>query len=123
MRSDRSLHRLAVAPILDEHRHLQSLRMMRNHALHERHVGVRDLDARQIGGVIGRNRPAGLARGTRLNDGRLGAAVDDGQRGQRHATAITMRAAAWDNEGFTYVIWASPGKILDPGSSVLLFSV
>ncbi len=64
-------HGLARRSLVDEHRHLQRLSMMSDHALHELDVRGGELDARKIGSLLYRDSPTGLPRCARLNDGYL----------------------------------------------------
>ncbi len=61
-------HRIPRCSLLDEHRHLQCLSVMSDHALHELDVRRGELDTRKIGRFLYGDATPGLARRTRLND-------------------------------------------------------
>ena len=69
------VHLFALAPRGEELGHLERLGVVRDHPLHEPHVGVPELDAREIGGFFCRDLPTGLARSTRLDDRSLRTAL------------------------------------------------
>ena len=64
-------HVLVLGPRLQQLRHVDRLRVVVDHALHEPHVRRRALDFREIGGLVGRDDVARLPRRARLNDRRV----------------------------------------------------
>ena len=78
-------HGLAGSPLGDERGHLERLRVMRNHPLHEPDVAVREPDPGEIGGLGDRDLPARLARRAGLHDGRLRVADRRPEGEQRRA--------------------------------------
>ena len=90
-------HVLAAAPGLQQRRHLQRLRVMADHPLHEPHVRRGVLDVRQIGRRRGADDAAGLAGCARLDDGRArrgrGRARTRRPPPRRRASARAGRAA------------------------------
>ncbi len=66
--------------------HLERLRVMSDHTLHELDVGGRELHLREICGFLGRNRARRLSWGAWLDDGRpaadLGRAARGAEEGQ-----------------------------------------
>ena len=65
------LHHIAAALRRKELCHLDRLRMVGDHPLHELHVGVGEPDTGEIGGFLSRDFPAGLAGSAGLHDGSL----------------------------------------------------
>jgi hypothetical protein len=64
------LHVVAVRPRLQQLGHVDRLRVVMNHALHERHVRRCGADFREIARLLGADDLAGFAGGARLHDGR-----------------------------------------------------
>ena len=76
---------LVRGPLGDERGHLEGLRVVRDHPLHELHVAVGEPDPGEIGGLGGRDLAARLAGRTGLHDGHLRAAGRRPGREQRRA--------------------------------------
>ena len=64
-------HRVARGAGIKQRGHLQRLRVVGNHPLHEPHIGLAIPDGGEIGGFGRRDRAARLTRRTGLHDGRL----------------------------------------------------
>ena len=64
-------HGVAGRVRVEQRGHLEGLGVVRDHALHEPHVGLGEPDAREVGGLGGRDGPARLAGRARLHDGGL----------------------------------------------------
>ena len=79
-------HVVAAGPLGQQGRHLERLRVMSDHTLHEPDVGGRELHLREIGSFLGRNRARRLSGSAWLDDGRpaanLGRAARGAQEGQ-----------------------------------------
>ena len=65
-------HGLAVTAVIHQDAHLHGLTVMRDHALHESHVGFGKLQSGEIGRLFGADLAARLSRQAGLNDGNLG---------------------------------------------------
>ena len=72
-----------LRPLGQQGGHLERLRVVADHTLHEPHVGGRELDPGQIRGFFGRNHAARLSGRTRLDDWRAAAGVGGATRRRR----------------------------------------
>ena len=68
MRSAELLHVLAAAARLEQFGHVDRLRVVMNHPLHELHVGRGRPDFREIPRLFGADDLAGVAGSARLDD-------------------------------------------------------
>ena len=76
-------HRATVGPGVEERGHLERLGVVGDHALHELHVRVGEPDAGEVGSLGGRDHPARLAGGARLDDRRLRSTFERAERQKR----------------------------------------
>ncbi len=74
-------HVVAAGALRQQGRHLERLRVVADHTLHEPDVGGRELDPREIAGFLGGNRARRLSGGARLDDGRTAADLGRAARG------------------------------------------
>ena len=78
-------HGVAGGARVEQRGHLEGLGVVRDHALHEPHVGLGEPDAREVGGLGGRDGPARLAGRPRLHDGGLRRSGRRAERQERRA--------------------------------------
>jgi hypothetical protein len=89
-------HVVTPRPLGQQGDHLERLRVVTDHTLHEPYVGGREPDAGQIRGIFSRNHAGWLSRRARLDDLRaaagVGGATGAGGNGQQKGEQNLYRA-------------------------------